>query len=212
MISAQEALERLRSGNARFVAHQPSQQIQSSEADRAQSTFGQAPFAIILGCSDSRVPVEIIFDQGAGDLFVIRVAGNIVGPTVIGSIEFAAATLGTQLVVVMGHTQCGAIRTTIEELQKPTEDLSPSLQSIVDRIRPAIESYVDDPDLKGEAMSNEALRGNVRASVRKLRENSPIISDLVDTGSLHIVGAEYAILSGLVQFMDGVPLVTHPRK
>jgi carbonic anhydrase len=212
MISAQEALERLQSGNARFVAHHPSQQIQSSDEDRAQSTFGQAPFAIILGCSDSRVPVEIIFDQGAGDLFVIRVAGNIVGPTVIGSIEFAAATLGTKLVVVLGHTQCGAITTAIEELQKPTEDLSPSLQSIVDRIRPAIEDCVDDPDLTGEAMSNEALRENVKASVRKLQENSPIISELVDNGSLHIVGAEYAILSGLVQFMDGVPLTTHPRK
>ena len=212
MISAQEALERLRSGNARFVAHHSSQQIQSSNEDRARSTFGQAPFAIILGCSDSRVPVEIIFDQGAGDLFVIRVAGNIVGPTVIGSIEFAAATLGTKLVVVLGHTQCGAITTAIEELQKPTEDLSPSLQSIVDRIRPAIEDCVDDPDLTGEAMSNEALRENVKASVRKLQENSPIISELVDSGNLHIVGAEYAILSGLVEFMDGVPLANHPRK
>jgi carbonic anhydrase len=212
MISAQEALERLRSGNARFVACHPSQQIQSSEAGRAQSTFGQTPFAIILGCSDSRVPVEIIFDQGAGDLFVIRVAGNIVGPTVIGSIEFAAATLGTQLVVVLGHTQCGAIKTAIEELQKPTEDLSRSLQSIVDRIRPAIEGCVGDSDLKGEAMNIKALRANVRASVRKLRENSPIISELVDRGSLHIVGAEYAILSGLVEFMDGVPLAIHPRK
>ena len=147
-----------------------------------------------------------------GDLFVIRVAGNIVGPTVIGSIEFAAATLGTQLVVVLGHTQCGAIKTAIEELQKPTEDLSRSLQSIVDRIRPAIEGCVDDSDMKEEAMNIKALRANVRSSVRKLRENSPIISELVDRGSLHIVGAEYAILSGLVEFMDGVPLATHPRK
>src|SRR5438067_9648001 len=130
MISAREALERLREGNRRFVRGVRSSDLLVSEARRSELAAGQQPFAIVLGCSDSRVPAEIVFDQGLGDLFVIRVAGNIVAPSQVGSVEFAAARYGTRLVVVLGHSECGAILATLEELQQPTSH-SRNLRSIV---------------------------------------------------------------------------------
>src|ERR687889_825258 len=139
MISALEALERLRQGNRRFVDDVPSVQTLTNQTRRRELASGQNPFAIILGCSDSRVPAEIVFDQGLGDLFVIRVAGNIVAPSQVGSVEFAAARFGTRLVVVLGHTQCGAILATVEELEGASQTPSPNLQSIVDRVRPSVE-------------------------------------------------------------------------
>src|SRR6476659_6660416 len=138
MISGIDALDRLREGNARFVANESRPSDAADQALRARLVAGQAPFAIVLGCSDSRVPAELVFDQGFGDLFVIRVAGNIVAPSQVGSVEFAAARYGTPLVVVMGHSQCGAILATLEELQQPTSQ-SRNLRSIVDRIRPSVE-------------------------------------------------------------------------
>jgi carbonic anhydrase len=206
MVSAGEALQRLREGNRRFTAGTSGSDALPAHARRAELTAGQQPFAIILGCSDSRVPAEIVFDQGLGDLFVIRVAGNIVAPSQIGSIEFAAARYETRLVVVLGHSQCGAILATVEELRMPTENQSRNLRSIVDRVRPSVEGLLatelrHDPD----ALVRQAVRANIRASVNHLRHGSELLEQLVREGGLRIVGAEYSLETGAVDFFDGVP-------
>jgi carbonic anhydrase len=195
----------LRDGNARFVADVRSRDTLPSRARRIELTAGQAPFAAILGCSDSRVPVEIVFDQGLGDLFVIRVAGNIVAPSQIGSVEFAAEQFGTRLVVVLGHSNCGAIRATLEQLQQPRENQSRNLRSIVDLVRPAIEDLLatnlgDDPN----ALFNQAVRANIRASVNHLRHGSEIIEHLIQKDGLKVVGAEYSLETGVVDFFEGI--------
>ena len=206
MISALEALERLREGNQRFASNVRSLDTLLSHTRRAELVAGQNPFAIILGCSDSRVPAELVFDQGLGDLFVIRVAGNIVAPSQIGSIEFAAMRHGSRLVVVLGHTQCGAIEATLEELEKPDKNQSRSLLSIVDRIRPSIETLMET-DLRHdhETLVHQAVRANVRASVNQLRHGSPILENLVENDGLLVVGAEYSLETGLVEFFEGLP-------
>lgn len=167
---------------------------------------GQEPFAIILGCSDSRAPAEIVFDQGLGDLFVIRVAGNIVAPSQIGSVEFAVSQFGTRLVVVMGHSQCGAVCATIDELTKGSASPSKNISAIVERVKPSIESLMLT-DLKHdrEALEKEAVRANVRASANHLRHGSEIIENLIKNDSLMVVGAEYSLETGLVDFFDGLP-------
>jgi carbonic anhydrase len=164
---------------------------------------GQAPFAAILGCSDSRVPVEIVFDQGLGDLFVIRVAGNIVAPSQIGSVEFAAEQFGSRLVVVLGHSRCGAIETTLEQLRRPVENQSRNLHSIVDLVRPSVEGLLTT-DLKHDqqALLHAAVRANISASVRNLRHGSDIIENLIQNAGLRVVGAEYSLETGVVDFFD----------
>jgi carbonic anhydrase len=204
MISAQQALDRLREGNSRFVADVGRPSARVSGGRRIELSLDQAPFAIILGCSDARVPAEIVFDQGLGDLFVIRVAGNIVAPSQVGSVEFAAAAFGTRLVVVLGHTRCGAILATIEELRQPADHQSRNLRSIVDRVRPSVEGLLrtelrNDPD----ALVREAVRSNVRASVDHLRHGSAILEQLGQTDGLVIVGAEYSLETGVVEFFPG---------
>jgi carbonic anhydrase len=195
MIPASEAVQRLRDGNYRFV-HGEENNLQSiNQARRAELVDGQSPFAIIVACSDSRVPVELLFDQGLGDLFVIRVAGNIVAPSQIGSVEFAAANLGTKLVVVLGHSNCGVVDATLKELSLQQEIRSPNLRSIVDRIGPAVEA-LDNPSL------NDAVVANVRNSVARLRSGSGILEALIDSGDLTVVGAKYSIESGVVDFLD----------
>ena len=206
MIPAHEALQRLREGNQRFVSNIRSRDSLASDARRAEVAASQEPFAIILGCSDSRVPAEIVFDQGLGDLFVIRVAGNIVAPSQIGSVEFAAERFGTRLVVVLGHSQCGAILATIEELKRPTINQSRNLHSIVDRVRPSVEPLLrtelqHDPD----ALVRDAVRANVRISASHLRHGSEILERLIDRDGLTVVGAEYSLDTGIVEFFDGVP-------
>ena len=206
MIPAREALQRLRAGNQRFVSNVRSHESLATEARRAEVAGGQEPFAIILGCSDSRVPAEIVFDQGLGDLFVIRVAGNIVAPSQIGSVEFAAERFGTRLVVVLGHSQCGAILATIEELRRPTINQSRNLHSIVDRVRPSVEPLLHterhrDPD----ALVRDAVRANVRISANHLRHGSEILERLIQRDGLAVVGAEYSLETGVVEFFDGVP-------
>ncbi len=206
MIPAPEALQLLSDGNRRFVSNVRSHDSLASEARRTEVAAGQEPFAIILGCSDSRVPAEIVFDQGLGDLFVIRVAGNIVAPSQIGSVEFAAERYGTRLVVVLGHSQCGAILATIDELKRPTVNQSRNLHSIVDRVRPAVEPLLRmglqrDPD----ALVRDAVRANVCISVRHLRYGSDVLEQLIDDHGLAIVGAEYSLETGVVDFFDGVP-------
>ena len=177
-----------------------------SHTRRAELTAGQHPFAIILGCSDSRVPAEIVFDQGLGDLFVIRVAGNIVAPSQVGSVEFAAARYGTRLVVVLGHSQCGAILTTVEELRMPTENQSRNLRAIVDRVRPSVEGlFATELRQDPEALVRQAVRANIRASVDHLRHGSQVLEQLIQEEGLIVVGAEYSLESGVVEFLDEAP-------
>jgi carbonic anhydrase len=198
-IPAPEALERLRQGNARFVANVGG--VDSSHDRRAELVNGQEPFAIILGCSDSRAPAEFVFDQGLGDLFVIRVAGNIIAPSLVGSVEFAAEAFRTRLVVVMGHTQCGAVTATLDQLKRSSGSVSPNLQDIVDRVRPAVETIIlTRPDLKGDALIREAVRANIWASVGQLRHGSRLLEGLIKRDGLMVVGAEYALETGVVEF------------
>ncbi|MEO7271103.1 MAG: carbonic anhydrase [Vicinamibacterales bacterium] len=206
MISGLEALDRLREGNARFVANELRSTDSADLARRAHLVSGQAPFAIVLGCSDSRVPAELVFDQGFGDLFVIRVAGNIVAPSQVGSVEFAAERFGTRLVVVMGHSQCGAILATLEDMTSGKPSGSSNLRSIVERVRPSlatvIAAYHDgDPD----ELVGHAVRANVRTSADHLRHGSPLLERLIATNGLLVVGAEYSLETGVVDFFDGVP-------
>ena len=168
--------------------------------------MNQQPFAIILGCSDSRVPAEIVFDQGLGDLFVIRVAGNIVAPSQVGSVEFAAARFGTRLVVVLGHSQCGAIVATLEELRRPTENQSRNLRAIVDRVRPSVEGLLEtDLGRDLDALVKQAVRLNIRASADHLRHGSEVLEQLIQNDGLQVVGAEYSLETGVVEFFDGLP-------
>ncbi len=203
---ALEALDRLRAGNLRFASDTREGDSLASPGRRAALARAQEPFAIILGCSDSRVPAEIVFDQGLGDLFVIRVAGNIVAPSLVGSVEFAAALFGTRLVVVLGHSECGAILATINELRSPDANQSRNIRSIVDRVRPSVEGLLhtglaDDPP----ALVREAVRANIRASADHLRHGSELLEQLIQDSGLLVVGAEYSLETGIVDFFDGVP-------
>jgi carbonic anhydrase len=206
MIPAREALALLQDGNRRFVSDISNRNTTGGRARRLELAASQEPFAAILGCSDSRVPVEIVFDQGLGDLFVIRVAGNIVAPSQIGSVEFAAEQFGTRLVVVLGHTQCGAIETTLEQLQRPIENQSRNLHSIVDLIRPSIEGLLAT-ELRHDlpALGRAAVRANIRASVKHLLHGSDIIEQLIQKAGLMVVGAEYSLATGVVDFFDAPP-------
>jgi carbonic anhydrase len=206
MISAVDALALLRDGNRRFVADDRSHDAPASGTRRMELAARQEPFAAILGCSDSRVPVEIIFDQGLGDLFVIRVAGNIVAPSQVGSVEFAAERYGARLVVVLGHSNCGAVGATLEQLQRPKENQSRNLHAIVDLIGPSVEDLLAT-DLRNDLdqLVHQAVRANIRASVNHLRHGSEIIEQLVRCDGLLVVGAEYSLETGVVDFFDGVP-------
>ena len=205
MISASEALQRLKDGNQRFVSGVRSVDALVKQMQRASFAKGQTPFAIILGCSDSRVPAEIVFDQGLGDLFVIRVAGNIVAPSQIGSVEFAAELFGTPLVVVLGHSMCGAVMATLNDLESPTDSHSSNVLSIVNRIRPTIEPLFEtelrnDPD----QLLESAIRANILAATNHLRHGSQMLEQLIQEGRLTIVGAEYSLETGEVVFFDSL--------
>ncbi|MBS0581380.1 MAG: carbonic anhydrase [Proteobacteria bacterium] len=204
MLSGLEALRELQAGNRRFASDQPRDTGDTTERRRALART-QAPFAIILGCSDARVPAEIVFDQGLGDLFVIRVAGNIVAPSQVGSVEFAAEAFGTRLVVVLGHTNCGAIHATVQQLQRPWREQSRNLTSIVDRIRPAVEGLLDAPHADTEELEHRAVRANIRMSAGHLRHGSGVLEELIREHGLLVVGAEYSVETGVVDFFDGVP-------
>jgi carbonic anhydrase len=202
VIGASEALRRLREGNLRFVSNARSE---LGAWRREDLVHEQRPFAIVLGCSDSRVPAELVFDQGLGDLFVIRVAGNIVAPSQVGSVEFAATRFRTRLVVVLGHSRCGAILATLEELQQPDGSTSRNLKSIVDRVRPSVEPLLGTPiGTDRDALVREAVRANVRASVDHLRHGSETLERLTAEEGLRVVGAEYSLESGEVEFFEGL--------
>lgn len=204
--NALEVLQSLIDGNARFVAEVQEQDDQGGVARRYRLAPRHEPVAIVIGCSDARVPAEIVFDQGLGNLFVIRVAGNIIAPSQIGSVEFAAERFGVPLVVVLGHSHCGAIEATLEELERPTDRRIPNLRAIVDRVRPSVEPLLEaglgsDP----ERLIAQAVRANIRASTNQLRHGSQILENLIDGAKLDVVGAEYDINTGKVDFFDQLP-------
>mgnify|MGYP000901542204 FL=1 len=206
MIPALEALRILQDGNRRFVAGLGGVALATNQARRAQLIMGQTPFAVLLGCADSRVPAELVFDQGLGELFVIRVAGNIVAPSQIGSVEFAVERFSTRLVVVLGHSGCGAISATLEELQLPARGRSPNLRAVVDRIRPSVEPLLEtelahDP----VRLKKMAVRANIRNAANHLRHGSPILEHWIEHEGLLVVGAEYSLETGMVEFFDGMP-------
>ena len=205
-VSAAAALEKLREGNRRFVGNVRSAEALLSQIRRAELALDQRPFAIVLGCSDSRVPAEIVFDQGLGDLFVIRVAGNIVAASQIGSVEFAAERFGTRLVAVVGHTGCGAVEETLKALEGRPAGESPHVMSIVDRIKPAVEPLLGT-ELRNDlqALRRAAVRANVRAAASHLRHGSELLERLVATEGLAIVGAEYDLQTGVVDFFNHIP-------
>ena len=205
MISAPAALDLLREGNRRFVAERQ-RDARVGATRRNELTERQEPFAIVLGCSDSRVPAEIVFDQGLGDLFVIRVAGNIVAPSQIGSVEFAAEQFHTRLVVVLGHSGCGAVLATIDQLKRPVDKQSRNLRAIVDRVRPSVEPLLAAaPPGDPQTLVRHAVRANVRASVSNLRHGSEILEQLIERDGLLVVGAEYSLETGVVEFFEGLP-------
>jgi len=205
MIAPAEALTRLREGNKRFVSNVRSLESFLGRARTADHTAPPSPFAVILGCSDSRVPAEMVFDQGVGDLFVIRVAGNIVAPSQVGSVEFAVEQFGTRLVVVLGHSHCGAIAATIDAIRKPDPARSTNLRSIVNRVRPAVEGVLAaSQGLDANTLAREAVRANVRASADHLRHGSELLEKEILSGRLLVVGAEYSLETGVVDFFDGV--------
>lgn len=201
MIPADEALARLKAGNQRFVANVRDMGAMASHSRRADLVEEQQPFAIVLGCSDSRVPAEFVFDQGLGDLFVIRVAGNIVAPSLLGSVEFSAVQHGARLVIVLGHTLCGAIEATVEQLKQPSANRSPNLQSIVNRIQPSVQTLIDAGlDDNQDNLVKLATRANIRASVAHLTHGSQILEELIANDGLRVVGAEYSLETGEVDF------------
>lgn len=205
MLAAIDALALLKEGNQRFALNKKASAVTHPDR-RAELVDRQDPFAIILGCSDSRVPAEIIFDQGLGDLFVIRVAGNIVAPSQVGSVEFAAAHFGTRLVIVLGHSNCGAIEATIEQLQRPVENQSKNLHAIVDRVRPSVQGLLET-ELRHnhKALVKQAVRMNIRASVNQLKHGSVLLEKLIAEDGLLVVGAEYSLETGEVDFFEGTP-------
>jgi carbonic anhydrase len=208
-VTAADALQRLREGNARFTSDTRSVAAFSSQLNRDKHAAGQQPFATILTCSDSRVPAEMIFDQGIGDLFVIRVAGNVVAPSLVGSVEFAAAAFGTELVVVMGHSGCGAVKATLDVIRAQIEVPTANIRDIVDRIRPAVEPIVElGINVEPAVLMEAAIRANVRHSADHLRHGSRLLEELVQQGKVAVVGAEYDLVSGRVEFFDLPPALT----
>ena len=201
MIPAAEALERLRDGNRRFATDASALAGTGFRTRRLETAPNQEPFAVVLGCADSRVPAEIVFDQGLGDLFVIRVAGNIVAPSQIGSVEFAAARFGVRLVVVLGHSNCGAVTATIEELGRPSADQSRNLRAIVERIRPSVEPLLSTGLHDEATLVRLAVRANILASADHLRHGSEILEQLILNEGLQVIAAEYSLETGEVEFL-----------
>ncbi|WP_434353365.1 carbonic anhydrase [Psychrobacter sp. HD31] len=206
-VTGEQALSMLKEGNDRYVASLSDKDGLIQTTPKLVSVDEQNPVAIILGCSDARVPVELVFDQGLGDLFVIRVAGNVVAPSQIGSVEFAAEKFGTRLVVVLGHSHCGAVTACVEALMNPEQKQSPNIRSIVDRISPSVYNLHEIAAASGEEVDinmliDRSVRANVRMSVSQLKHGSRIIEDMVDSGELLVVGAEYDLKTGKVKFLN----------
>jgi carbonic anhydrase len=187
-MDAKNALEKLKAGNQRYI-NGKAVHFHQSRQRRSAIASAQHPFAIILGCADSRVPPEIIFDQGLGDLFVIRVAGNIVDDAILGSIEYAAEELGTSLVLVMGHERCGAVAATVKHVNVPGH-----ISTLTNAILPALEQVQDEP---GDLLDN-AVRANIKLVVEQLGASHPV-ADLVQGDRLTVVGGQYNLDCGTVE-------------
>lgn len=200
-MTGSEALEKLRAGNHRFVDHVISLEALLSHARRAEHAKAQEPFAVILGCSDSRAPAEFIFDQGLGDLFVIRVAGNIAAPSQIGSVEFAVERFGVRLVVVLGHSNCGAVQATLDAFDRPS-DVSPGLHAIVDRILPSLTNTTLLANGDCPERTHYAVRANVCHTMKRLIEDSVFLKQARQDKGLLIVGADYSLDTGAVDFFE----------
>jgi len=202
-VSAHVALNKLRDGNQRFVSGNTKRSTALDQMRRNETIAEQKPYAIVLGCSDSRVPSEIIFDQGLGDLFVVRVAGNIAADSQVGSVEFAAERFGTRLVVVLGHSECGAVAAALEQAEFPTHSRSPYLDAIIDHLRPTVRALLKhDSQPSPDELTKLAVRANIRTSVNHLTFGSEILAELIEKDGLVIVGAEYSLRTGAVQFLD----------
>jgi len=203
MITAEEALQRLVSGNQRFVQNVSEVDTTTNQSRRDELASGQAPFAIVLSCSDSRVPAEMVFDQGLGDLFVVRVAGNVVASSQMGSIEFAALHFGSPLVVVLGHSQCGAVIAPINELESGDGSVPPNINSLVELIKPAVTPLMESSlkDDKDELLK-QAIQANVRQATNHLRHESTVLAELLQSNKLKVVGAEYSLETGVVEFFE----------
>lgn len=195
------ALGRLMEGNERFTHNVRSVDVLAAPLRRQALIAGQSPFAVILSCSDSRVPAEIVFDQGLGDLFVVRVAGNVVAPSLVGSVEFAASTFATPLVMVLGHTRCGAVAAAVDSAGGEGSVPSANIGDIVERILPAVQDVMR-PGLARDELLALAVRANVRASVRQLRASSRMLEQRIAEGRLTVVGAEYSLETGEVRLLD----------
>jgi len=193
-----EALKKLMDGNRRFMECKEQNPRRCIDV-RKQIAEGQAPFAVILACADSRVAPELVFDQGIGDLFVVRVAGNIVNPQnygVLGSLEFGVLALGASVIMVLGHSRCGAVAGAIESIQKGA-DFPGSIDNIVNTIGPAVEAVKDKP---GNLLENSVV-SNVKFGVDKLKGSVPVLADKVREGKLKIVGANYDLHTGEVKII-----------
>lgn len=194
-----DPLARLIEGNRRFAAGEPIHRARTP-ADFAADAEGQAPFAAIVGCADSRVAPELVFDQGVGDLFVVRVAGNVVsgtGPLLKGSLEFAVAALGARLIVVLGHSKCGALKAAIDYVDQGTQQPG-SIGGLVELVAPSVKAAAGQP---GDRLAS-VTRANVQRCVKTLRELDPILSDLATKAELLVVGAVYDLATGRVDFLD----------
>lgn len=196
-ITAEQAVQKLLDGNARFVSGNVEHPNQSAER-RAEVVSGQHPFAIVVGCSDSRVPPEIIFDQGIGDIFVVRTAGQVMDDAALGSIEYGAEHLGIPLVVVLGHDSCGAVKATVEGGEAPGH-----IASLVEAIQPAVDEAAKGmSETNEEELLNASIDINVKNIVEQLETSEPILSELVEEGELTIVGARYHLDSGEVEILE----------
>lgn len=205
-LTALEALKQLQEGNKRFTQDINGNDIEMNAAQRTELVEKQEPAAIILGCADARVPAEIVFDVNLGDLFVVRVAGNIVTPTQIGSIEYAVHNLGTRLIVVLGHSSCGAVAATVDSVVSSSPAPSPGLDSLISKITPAVKTIMSSNDgIDTSDLIAKSVKENVSNSVKELQNDSDILKDVIQNDGLLVVGAEYDLATGAVNFFENMP-------
>ena len=200
--AALTSIERLKVGNATFVAH-PEQALPITSARRLELTKGQTPFASVLSCADSRVPPEVVFHMGLGDLFVVRAAGQVTDKSVLASLEYAAEHLHSPLIVVMGHESCGAVKAALDT--PAGKSLGPNLDYLLKAIRPSIAATAAEPE---ESRLRVAILRNVEESLNDVVDGSPILKKMLEEGELGIVGAYYELASGRVHFSEAVTKAT----
>jgi carbonic anhydrase len=198
-LSPTEALDKLRQGHDNFLGDKPSLKSSRDKNRRLEIARGQVPFAVLVGCSDSRVPPEVLFDTGLGELFIVRNAGNTVDTVALGSIQYATQVLGVPLVLVLGHERCGAVEAALSVVEKNT--IYPgSIGQMVEPIIPAVLKARASGSLKGEDLLDAAVRDNVRRTVERLRTSEPAMLEPIRAGKLRVVGARYDLDDGKVDF------------